>query len=86
MVAAKKEEKKGEETGCFGGTTSKGSRKEPAPSAETLAIEDAPAVINDAEKSSKDCGVLDLLYLDGQVSVQNPPSGSQTCFPGGWVR
>ena len=20
------------------------------------------------------------------VSVQNPPSGSQTCFPGGWVR
>ena len=20
------------------------------------------------------------------VSVRNPPSGSQTCFPGGWVR
>ena len=46
LVAAKKEEKKREETGCFGGIASKGSdsKKEPVPPAETLAIEDGPAV------------------------------------------
>ena len=26
------------------------------------------------------------LLAQAAVSVQNPPSGSQTCFPGGWVR
>ena len=68
-----KKESKGEESGCFSGITSRGSKKEPtppAPSAETLAIEDAPAVISDAEKSSKDCGVLDLLYLDGKEALE----------------
>ena len=68
-----KKEAKGEESGCFSGITSRGSKKEPtppAPSAETLAIEDAPAVISDAEKSSKDCGVLDLLYLDGKEALE----------------
>ena len=68
-----KKEAKGEESGCFSGITSRGSKTEPtppAPSAETLAIEDAPAVISDAEKSSKDCGVLDLLYLDGKEALE----------------
>ena len=26
------------------------------------------------------------ILAQAAVSVQNPPSGSQTCFPGGWVR
>ena len=68
LVAAKKEETKGEETGCFGGITSKGSKKEPTPPAETLAIKDAPAVIIDAEKSGN-CSVLELDYLEGKEAL-----------------
>ena len=52
------------------GLTSKGSSKEqPAPPVETLAIEDAPAVIVDAEKGSKNCGVEELIYLDGKEAL-----------------
>ena len=68
LVSTKKEEKKGE-VGCFG-LTSKGSSKEQsAPPVETLAIEDAPAVIVDAEKGSKNCGVEELIYLDGKEAL-----------------
>ena len=63
LVAAKKEETKGEETGCFGRSTSKA-----APPAETLAIKDAPAVTVDAEKSGN-CGVLELDYLEGKEAL-----------------
>ena len=63
LVVAKKEEKKGEETGCFGGITSKAT-----PPAETLAIKDAPAVIIDAEKSGN-CSVLELDYLEGKEAL-----------------
>ena len=52
LVSAKKEEKKEEEVGCFG-LTSRGSKKEPSPPVETLAIEEAPAVNVDAEKGNK---------------------------------
>ena len=31
-------------------------------------------------------GDLRTPLAQAAVSVQNPPSGSQTCFPGGWVR
>ena len=68
LVSTKKEEKK-DEVGCFG-LTSKGSSKEQsAPPVETLAIEDAPAVIVDAEKGSKNCGVEELIYLDGKEAL-----------------
>ena len=44
LVAARKKEKKREESECFSGIASKGSKKEPVPLAETLAIEDGPVV------------------------------------------
>ena len=34
-----------------------------------MAIEDAPAVIVDAEKGSKNCGVEELIYLDGKEAL-----------------
>ena len=32
------------------------------------------------------CKFSVAILAQAAVSVQNPPSGSQTCFPGGWVR
>ena len=70
MVSTKKEEKKREEVGCFRSFTSKGSKKEPPPPVETLAIEDAPGVIVDAEKGGKNSGVEELIYcLDGKEAL-----------------
>ena len=69
LVSTIKKEEKKDEVGCFG-LTSKGSSKEQsAPPVETLAIEDAPAVIVDAEKGSKNCGVEELIYLDGKEAL-----------------
>ena len=45
------------------------SKEQSAPPVETLAIEDAPAVIVDAEKGSKNCGVEELIYLDGKEAL-----------------
>ena len=75
LVSTKKEEKKKEEVGCFEGLTSKrGSKKEPSPPVETLAIEDAPAVTVDAEKDGKNSGVEELIYLDGKVALDRAVS------------
>ena len=41
----------------------------------------------DGSSDVSDLGKFTVAILaQAAVSVQNPPSGSQTCFPGGWVR
>ena len=79
LVAAKKEEKKREESGCFSGIASKGSKKEPVLPAETLAIEDGP-VVSENLSQAQVAYLVNSAALEEAVEIMNKAKvGWQIC-------